>query len=42
MAGESRKTYRERNEKAILAIDRRAELLDLVEDYRAAQARTSG
>ena len=34
MAGESRKTYRERNEKAILAIDRRAELLDLVEDYR--------
>jgi len=35
MAGETRKTYRERNEKAILAIDRRAELLDLVEDYRA-------
>ena len=35
MAGESRKTYRERNEKAILAIDRRAELLDLVEEYRA-------
>ena len=30
-----RKTYRDRNEKAILAIDRRAELLDLVEDYRA-------
>jgi DNA helicase-2/ATP-dependent DNA helicase PcrA len=35
MAGESRKTYRERNEKAILAIDRRAELLDLVAEYRA-------
>ncbi len=35
MVGESRKTYRERNEKAILAIDRRAELLDLVEEYRA-------
>jgi DNA helicase-2/ATP-dependent DNA helicase PcrA len=35
MADESRKTYRERNEKAILAIDRRAELLDLVEEYRA-------
>ncbi|MDX6357359.1 MAG: ATP-dependent helicase UvrD/PcrA, partial [Nocardioidaceae bacterium] len=35
MEGESRKTYRERNEKAILAIDRRAELLALVEEYRA-------
>ena len=34
MAGERRKTYRERNEKAIRAIDRRAELLDLVEAYR--------
>ncbi len=35
MAGESRKTYRALNEKAILAIDRRGELLDLVEEYRA-------
>ncbi|WP_243058094.1 ATP-dependent DNA helicase [Nocardioides sp. SR21] len=35
MATEHRKTYRERNEKAILAIDRRAELLGLVEAYRA-------
>ncbi|MGI8523829.1 MAG: ATP-dependent helicase [Nocardioides sp.] len=35
MEGESRKTYREKNEKAVLAIDRRAELLDLVEEYRA-------
>jgi DNA helicase-2/ATP-dependent DNA helicase PcrA len=35
MEGETRKTYRERNDKAILAIDRRAELLDLVEEYRA-------
>ncbi len=34
MAAESRKTYRARNEKAILAIDRRAELLELVETYR--------
>ncbi len=34
LADESRKTYRERNEKAISAIDRRAELLDLVEGYR--------
>jgi DNA helicase-2/ATP-dependent DNA helicase PcrA len=34
MATEHRKTYRERNEKAILAIDRRAELLGLVEAYR--------
>ncbi|MFZ2016929.1 MAG: ATP-dependent DNA helicase [Nocardioides sp.] len=35
MAGESRKTYRAHNDKAILAIDRRAELLDLVAEYRA-------
>ena len=42
MATEHRKTYRERNEKAILAIDRRAELLGLVEAYRGAQATTSG
>ena len=34
MAAEHRKTYREKNEKAILAIDRRAELLELVETYR--------
>lgn len=34
MVGESRKTYRERSEKAILAIDRRAELLGLVGAYR--------
>ena len=34
MATEHRKTYRERNEKAIAAIDRRAELLGLVEAYR--------
>lgn len=34
MATEHRKTYREKNEKAILAIDRRAELLELVEGYR--------
>jgi DNA helicase-2/ATP-dependent DNA helicase PcrA len=34
MAAEHRKTYRERNEKAISAIDRRAELLDLVDGYR--------
>ena len=34
MATEHRKTYRERNEKAILAIDRRAELLGLVDAYR--------
>ncbi len=34
MAAETRKTYRERNEKALLAIDRRAELLGLVEAYR--------
>ena len=34
MAAEHRKTYLEKNEKAILAIDRRAELLDLVEAYR--------
>ena len=42
MAGEARKTYRERTEKAILAIDRRDELLDLVEGYRAPQAPVSG
>jgi DNA helicase-2/ATP-dependent DNA helicase PcrA len=34
LVGEARKTYRERGEKAISAIDRRAELLDLVEGYR--------
>jgi DNA helicase-2/ATP-dependent DNA helicase PcrA len=34
MATEHRKTYREKNERAILAIDRRAELLGLVEAYR--------
>ncbi|HEU4812204.1 MAG TPA: UvrD-helicase domain-containing protein [Nocardioides sp.] len=34
MATEHRKTYRERCEKAILAIDRRAELIGLVESYR--------
>ena len=34
MATESRKTYRAKNEKAIVAIDRRAELLGLVEAYR--------
>ena len=34
MATEHRKTYRERCEKAILAIDRRGELLGLVEAYR--------
>ncbi len=34
IATEHRKTYREKNEKAILAIDRRAELLGLVEAYR--------
>lgn len=38
MATEHRKTYRERNEKAISAIDRRAELLDLVESYRGLKA----
>ena len=41
MADERRKTYRETNEKAILAIDRRAELLGLVEAYRGSSA-TSG
>ncbi|MGA8845013.1 MAG: ATP-dependent DNA helicase [Nocardioides sp.] len=35
MAGESRKTYRLLNEKAIAAIDARCELLGLVESYRA-------
>jgi len=39
METEHRKTYREKNEKAILAVDRRAELLGLVEDYRALKAR---
>lgn len=34
MATEHRKTYRAECEKAIFAIDRRAELLDLVEGYR--------
>ena len=34
MAAEHRKTYRRAIEKAILAIDRRAELLGLVEAYR--------
>jgi DNA helicase II / ATP-dependent DNA helicase PcrA len=34
MATEHRKTYRERNDKAISAIDRRAELLSLIEAYR--------
>ncbi len=38
MAGESRKTYRERNEKAISALDRRGELLGLVEAYRDLKA----
>ena len=35
---EHRKTYREKNEKAIAAIDRRAELLGLVEAYRGLKA----
>ncbi|WP_241153706.1 ATP-dependent DNA helicase [Nocardioides pantholopis] len=39
MATEHRKTYREKNEKAIAAIDRRAELLGLVEAYRALKRR---
>ncbi|MCH1866501.1 ATP-dependent DNA helicase [Nocardioides sp. CFH 31398] len=38
MAAEHRKTYREVNEKAISAIDRRAELLDLVAAYRDRKA----
>ncbi len=38
MAGESRKTYLERNRKAISAIDRRSELLDLIEGYRSLKA----
>jgi superfamily I DNA/RNA helicase len=38
MATEHRKTYRERNEKAIAAIDKRAELLGLVEAYRGLKA----
>ncbi|WP_299051232.1 ATP-dependent DNA helicase [uncultured Nocardioides sp.] len=39
MAAEHRKTYREVNEKAISAIDRRAELLGLVAAYRERKAR---
>ena len=42
MAGEHRKTYRERNEKAILAIDRRAELLGLVGGLPRPEVATSG
>ncbi len=38
MATEHRKTYRERNEKAIAAIDKRAELIGLVEAYRGLKA----
>ena len=38
MLTEKRKTYREKNEKAISAIDRRAELLGLVEAYRDLKA----
>ena len=38
MATEHRKTYREKNEKAIAAIDKRAELLGLVEAYRGLKA----
>ena len=38
MADEHRKTYRETNEKAIAAIDKRAELLGLVEAYRGLKA----
>jgi DNA helicase-2/ATP-dependent DNA helicase PcrA len=38
MATEHRKTYRARNEKAIAAIDKRAELLGLVEAYRVLKA----
>ena len=38
MVGETRKTYRECNEKAISAIDRRADLLDLIEAYRTLKA----
>ena len=38
MEGESRKTYLEDNQKAISAIDRRAELLGLVEAYRQLKA----
>ncbi|WP_148613962.1 ATP-dependent DNA helicase [Nocardioides rubriscoriae] len=37
-AGKNRKTYRELPEKAIFAIDRRGELLDLVADYRRLKA----
>ncbi len=38
MATEHRKTYRDKNLKAIAAIDKRAELLDLVQGYRALKA----
>ena len=38
MAGESRTTYLAKNQKAILTIDRRAELLDLVAAYRRLKA----
>jgi DNA helicase-2/ATP-dependent DNA helicase PcrA len=38
IATEHRKTYREKNDKAISAIDRRAELLGLVEAYRDLKA----
>ncbi len=38
IVGETRKTYREPSEKAILAIDRRAELLGMVEAYRRLKA----
>ncbi len=40
-AGKDRKTYREAAEKAVHAIDRRSELLDLVEGYRALKAELS-
>jgi DNA helicase-2/ATP-dependent DNA helicase PcrA len=38
VAGKNRKTYREPPEKAVHAIDRRAELLQLVADYRRLKA----
>ncbi len=38
MDGEARKTYLDRNLLALSAIDRRAELLDLIDDYRALKA----
>ena len=40
-SGKDRKTYREAAEKAVFAIDRRAELLDLVDGYRALKAELS-